>query len=157
VDPVADGLQATYYRTDNWSGAPAMTRRDPSPSTDAIADAWASRNDPTPEVFSASWIGSFITLERGTYTFATTSDDGSWLFVDGKAVVENAGRHAALARSGTVALDRGVHAIFVQFAQQGGAFDLRVSWARDGGSLTALPMWALTPSRRVTFARFMAS
>src|SRR5262249_45081473 len=62
-----------------------------------------------------------------------------------------------LARSGTIALDRGVHTIFVQFAQQGGAFDLQLSWARDDGALTPVPAWALTTARRVTFARFMAS
>jgi hypothetical protein len=38
---------------------------------------------------------SFIVPAGGTYTFRTTSDDGSWLWVDGQAVVINSGLHAA--------------------------------------------------------------
>src|SRR6185295_9255816 len=91
-----------------------------------------------PEIFSASWAGSFIVLTPGTYTFSSTSNDGSWVYVNGKTMVDNGDRHAAQARSGTIALDRGAHAISIQYAQQGGALDFRLSWARDGAPLAPM-------------------
>jgi hypothetical protein len=95
-------------------------------------------------------------LRGGTYTFATHSDDGSWLYVDGTPVVDNGGGHAAKTAQGTVTLDRGVHEIFVKYFQEGGSFELSLWWARDGGALEPIPAWAFS-TRETEFRRALAS
>jgi alpha-L-arabinofuranosidase len=62
--------------------------------------------------------------ENGLYTFFVTSDDGTVLFLDGKMVVNNDGRHAPIERSGVMMLDAGYHAIKLLFFQGGGGMEL---------------------------------
>ena len=73
-------------------------------------------------------IEGFIKVpERGVYTLYTNSDDGTVLFVDGKMVVNNDGRHAPIERSGVMMLDAGYHAVRVMFFQGGGGMELSAS------------------------------
>jgi len=60
----------------------------------------------------------------GTYTFTTTSDDGSQLFVDGVRVVENDGVHDTQLRSGEDDLDPGEYNIVVVFFENRGGDNL---------------------------------
>jgi len=53
----------------------------------------------------------------GVFTFYTTSDDGSCLWIDGEKVVDNDGLHGAEVKSGFIALEKGMHAIRVDFIQ----------------------------------------
>ncbi len=52
-----------------------------------------------PDRFAVTWRGRFDVLTAGAYTFCTTSDDGSWLLIDGVQVVDNGGLHPAQRRS----------------------------------------------------------
>ena len=52
--------------------------------------------------------------------------------------------------TGLVTLSRGVHAIYVRYAQDGGPFHVELLWARAGEPLERIPAWALSP-RRVEF------
>ncbi|MBL8724925.1 MAG: alpha-L-fucosidase [Planctomycetes bacterium] len=77
------------------------------------------------------------------YRLALTSDDGSVLWLDGSALVDNNGLHGAVTATGTRALAKGLHPLeLVWFNQTGGA-ELRLSWARPGGKLEAVPAAAL--------------
>ena len=153
LDPLPEGLNATFFADANWSGQIVRTMVDRQVSGDTPFVPW--RGDP-PDTFSATWSGAFIAIQDGTYTFATASDDGSWVYVDRELVVDNGGLHSTLLAKGSIRLKRGVHAIFIKFFQQGGPFDLQVMWARDGGELQPLPAWALAP-RFERYSRFLAS
>jgi hypothetical protein len=65
----------------------------------------------------------------GEYTFRTTSDDGSWLWVDGQPVVLNHGLHGIEERTGSMHLEAGQHVLsFKYFEFSGGAtagYDVR--------------------------------
>ncbi|MEZ4699345.1 MAG: putative Ig domain-containing protein [Rhodothermales bacterium] len=74
----------------------------------------------------------------GDYTFYTTSDDGSRLWIDGALVVDNDGLHGAAEKSGVVNLAAGFHPIEVTFFEKGGAESLVVQYA--GPSLTKQPI-----------------
>ncbi|HEX9372189.1 MAG TPA: N-acetylmuramoyl-L-alanine amidase, partial [Roseiflexaceae bacterium] len=63
---------------------------------------------------------AFLAPIAGTYTFRTTSDDGSWLWVDGQEVVVNNGLHAAADATGTVALSAGAHVLSFKYFERGG-------------------------------------
>jgi len=56
------------------------------------------------------WSGSLLVPLGGAYTFAT-SDDGSWMYVDGQPLLELGGRHPALTAMRSIQLERGVHAM----------------------------------------------
>ncbi|MGD8501940.1 MAG: PA14 domain-containing protein, partial [Phycisphaerales bacterium] len=62
------------------------------------------------------------------YTFYTTSDDGSQLFIDGAMVVDNDGTHGMVEQSGTVSLSAGLHDIVVTMFELGGGEGLDVEW-----------------------------
>ena len=72
----------------------------------------------------------FVEVPRdGTYTFSTTSDDGSTLSIDGKLVVDNQGQHAMEERSGEVRLAAGFHALEVTYFEHLGDDGLEVAWS----------------------------
>ncbi|MEX6687513.1 fibronectin type III domain-containing protein [Danxiaibacter flavus] len=64
----------------------------------------------------------------GAYTFYTTSDDGSSLYIDGNLVVNNDGAHGAQEKSGNVTLTAGVHSIRTYYFQKTGGASLTVSY-----------------------------
>src|SRR5262245_52027687 len=105
-DPLPAGLRATY--TSSASQTVPEPQTDGHPSTASLVAAW---NGQPPPAFAAAWTGSVLAARTGTFTFATNSDDGSMVFVDGRKVVDNGGSHEARLASGTVDLAAGVHAI----------------------------------------------
>ena len=79
------------------------------------------RND-LKDYFGVVWIGRLSVSESGVYTFYLTSDDGSWLYIDGRLVIDNGGLHAPRERSGSVHLSEGYHRFDVRmFEHHGGA------------------------------------
>jgi hypothetical protein len=157
LDPVREGLNGTHYANATFTDPPAASSVDPQPSNDRLASAWNGR---LPAQFSTTWAGSILAMHDGPYALATISDDGSWVYVDGQLVVDNRG-HRVWPRgaTGAVTLSRGVHAIYVRFAQdggEGGPSHFELLWARAGQPLERIPVWALTP-RRVSFWAFALS
>lgn len=144
---VTPGLIGEYFTSTDRSGSPRFTAIDTSISTAQISSHW---RDAPPDTFSVRWRGYLVVGRAGFYTFATSSDDGSWLYVDGQLIVDNGGSHSALTRTGRIRLDRGPHFVLVEYVQDGGPFSLDWRWAPDGASLTAVPVWLLSP-RRVTY------
>jgi hypothetical protein len=131
-----DGLVAEYFKNSTWTDPPAFAAVDDQPSTAGMMQRW--HGVPPPQ-FSVRWSG-FLTVGRpGAYTFATTSDDGSRLWIDGRLVVDNSGVHASATQSGQLELARGSHRVRLEYEQVGGDFMLTWSWARAGGRLSAAP------------------
>ena len=75
----------------------------------------------------------------GQYTFYTTSDDGSRLYIDGNLVVDNGGLHANQTRSGQVTLDQGRHDITVTHYENNGQAGLTVEWEGPGVTREEIP------------------
>jgi hypothetical protein len=154
LDPVREGLNGTYFANASWSDPPTASTLDPQPSNERLRDAW---HGAPPAEFSATWAGSFLVMHDGPYALATISDDGSAVYVDGQIAVDNGGRRVwPRGATGLVTLTRGVHSIYVRYAQEGGPFHFELLWARGGEPLERMPGWALTP-RRVGFPVFALS
>lgn len=151
VNPVPPGLRGQYYSSPTPAGSPAVSRIDTLVSTAALDAAWHGQ---PPTTFSTAWSGWLLILRSGRYTFRTTSDDGSWLNVDGRRLIDNGGQHGAQAATATADLTWGVHQIQIEYAQQGGGMLLQVEWGPEGGALRDLPAWRLTPERQ-GFALFL--
>jgi hypothetical protein len=149
--PAGDGLIAEYFVNPAWEGPPSQSGTDRDQSTSTIWRHWRAL---PPERFSVRWTGYLTVPRSGSYVFATTSDDGSSLYIDDRIVVDNNGAHVRMTQTGGVHLTEGSHRIRLDYSQQGGAWAFDWSWARDDGIARAVPTWAL--SQRRPRARFVA-
>jgi hypothetical protein len=96
------------------------------------ADAWYAVSDRMPRPlanFAAKWIGNIEIMTAGLYSFSTTSDDGSRLWINNQMVVDNGGFHGAQKRSNSLHLTPGFHSIVADFFQGGGAASMVVQYA----------------------------
>ena len=87
---------------------------------------------------------SLIFVGAGSHQFCTTSDDGSWLYVDSVLVVDNSGIHDTRSVCTTISLVQGFHTISVNFFEFLGGQYLQVSM--DGSVLVPWGKAILQPS-----------
>jgi mono/diheme cytochrome c family protein len=97
------------------------------------------------ENFALRYRGIITIPQTGEYRFATRSDDGSQLYINGKKIVENDGTHGMQTEAGAAHLTQGDHEIEVRFFQAGGDYGLEVYWAGPGisGKREQIPADAL--------------
>lgn len=135
-----NGLDYKYYEG-SWSVLPSFSSLTPV-KTGAI-----SYFDISPAQvivnYGFSFSGYVDVPADGMYTFYTTSDDGSSLYIDDVLVVSNDSLHAATEKSGVIGLMAGKHAISVNFFQQGYGHSLVVSYEGNGISKQVIPSSAL--------------
>ena len=86
----------------------------------------------------ARWYGDIMIPGTGTtpvpINFATTSDDGSMLYIDGNAVVNNNNFQGATQATGIANLTPGLHTIDVEYYQGGGGATMDLQWDPTGGT-----------------------
>jgi len=97
--------------------------------------------------YSVQWSGYFLSNYTGTWTFYTSSDDASYLWIGPNATsgftvanstVNNAGLHGVVERSGTVSLVAGqYYPIRIQFGENGGGDNMIVSFSNPGLTKTS--------------------
>ena len=82
--------------------------------------------------FAFRFTGFIKIPQGGTWTFYTSSDDGSRLYIGGSLVVDNDGLHANQERSGIISLSPGFYPITVTMFERGGQQVLLASWEGPG-------------------------
>ncbi len=121
--------RATYLGSFAWDGA------------------WISWGEGGPfgqsDGFLVEQTRSFYALDSGVYTFRTSSDDGSWLWVDGQEVVVNNGLHSDAAATGEIWLGAGVHILSVKYFERTGDASAGYSMRGPGAAQFAIPPDAL--------------
>lgn len=85
------------------------------------------------EKIGLRFVGYIDIPVEGVYTFETTSDDGSRMWIDDELAVENDGGHGMRFRIGRVALKEGLHKVRIDYFQGGGSMGLEVWWSSDAG------------------------
>lgn len=93
--------------------------------------------------FAVRYTGFVDVPANGEYTFYTSSDDGSQLFIGSTLVVDNNGAHGTQERSGKIGLQKGKHAFTLTFFENTGDQVLTASYAGPGISKTQIPATAL--------------
>jgi hypothetical protein len=90
--------------------------------------------------FVVEWDAWLKAPKQDIYTFSTTSDDGSWLWIDGALVVDNGGKHNSTEAIGSVRLAAGMHRLRARYFQAGGphAFEAGLMVGRRPGCLKVL-------------------
>ncbi|MEK9983825.1 MAG: DUF6797 domain-containing protein, partial [Opitutae bacterium] len=93
--------------------------------------------------FTVRWTGQLLVEKSGEYVFATASDDGSRLYIDGRMVVDNGGSHSWAKKTGKVQLSFGTHRLEVRLDQGGGGAGCITYWTPPGGKEEPIPAKAL--------------
>ncbi|MBT5692336.1 MAG: hypothetical protein HOI65_14605 [Opitutae bacterium] len=89
------------------------------------------------------WTGQLMVEKSGDYKFASASDDGSRILIDGKIVVNNWGDHSWTRKEGKTHLTFGIHKIEIQLDQGGGGVGCIAYWTPPGGKEEPIPTKAL--------------
>ena len=92
----------------------------------------------------AVYAGYVSVPTTGLYTFFTTSDDGSRLFIGDTLVVENNGVHGSQERSGVIGLQAGKHAFRVEYFEATGSATLAARYQGPGIAKQIIPNAALS-------------
>ena len=136
--PTADenGLNYTYYEGE-WDELPDFSvLKAKKTGTVTNFSLKPREND---HHFAFVFEGQIHIKETGMYTFYTTSDDGSKLYLDNQAVVDNDGLHPAEEESGQMYLSQGHYPIRVTFFERRGKEVLEVRYAGPGISKQRIP------------------
>jgi hypothetical protein len=138
VDPgyPQSGINYEYYEETGLSALPDFDALTPvtTGSTPAFDIGLREREDD----FAFRFKGFINVPQSGDWTFYTSSDDGSQLFIAGSLVVDNDGLHADEERSGTISLAAGFYPIEVTMFERGYDQVLTVSW--EGPDLVKQPI-----------------
>ena len=134
-----NGLDYKYYEG-GYSVVPVFSTLTPK-KTGTIKNFDISTDRAT--AFAFNFTGYINVPADGQYTFYTTSDDGSNLYIDNVPVVNNDGLHRAIEKSGTIGLKAGKHAISVGYIQAAVDKVLTVSYAGPGVTKQVIPASAL--------------
>jgi len=130
------GLTYSYYEGD-WDRLPDFSALRPIRSGTVSNFTFSPRVHE--EHFGFVYSGYVQIPETGVYTFATSSDDGSCLFIDDSLVVDNDGLHGMQEANGYVALAKGYHEIRVTFFEKTGGDGLKVYFTGPGVPRQEIP------------------
>lgn len=91
------------------------------------------------EGWAARFSGYYLAAADGDYTFFTASDDGSRLLIGNQVVVSNDAIQGTTEKSGKITLQKGYHAIAIEYYNYGGPQELVVSHTPPGGAKQIIP------------------
>ncbi|MDB5274029.1 MAG: domain containing protein [Chitinophagaceae bacterium] len=121
-----NGLDYKYYEG-TWNNVPDFNSITPIKTGTTTGFTLDPRNRDTQ--FGLRISGYINVPTDGTYTFYTSSDDGSKLYIGSTVIVNNDGIHGMVEQSGTIGLKAGKHAIMVDMFQNAGGLGLTVSYS----------------------------
>ncbi len=122
----------------SWLGylAPTVTAITPQVYfTNIIPNSFAPYANVGISNIAARWTGWINIPTSGTIDFATYSDDGSRLYIDGNLVVDSDFFQGATFREGGINLSAGLHAIDIEYFQAGGSAIMSTGWDLTGSGI----------------------
>ena len=137
---VVNGINFNYVEG-TWNALPDFTTLTKIKTGTQSQFDLSNRN--RDDFFGFEFTGFVQVPADAVYTFFTTSDDGSKLFIGTTEVVNNDGLHGASEASGTIPLKAGRHAIRVVFFENGGGQTLSVAYSGGGITKQTIPASAL--------------
>jgi hypothetical protein len=149
------GLKAMYAQGVLWDECEEVFRLTAVPPEKVIARRveqvllfpWHHGQPPFRGPFSAEWTGWIYIPEDGNYKFATFSDDGSSVYIDGRLLVENWGLHMRRRHHKDIRLKKGVHPIAIRYYNLEFKATMYFLWARPGQHLQSVAKEYLFPER----------
>lgn len=139
-EELEQGLTAKYFYNIECIGTPFLSKVENTPISFTYND---ETKKPYRSPFGIEWEGYLHIERKGVYQFATKSDDGSVVYVDGQMVVDNDDLHAVRYISSVAALDEGFHHIRVKYFDGGGGAVMEFLWTPPEGQESLVPARAL--------------
>ncbi len=128
------GLTGEYFKNQDLSGKPVLTRVDPLIRFRAEDGNFAPDRV---DQFSARWHGYFIPDSSGYFTFYTSSDDGVRLYIDEKRAIDNWTPHSEMIDSYSAHFEAGKqYAIRLEYFDAGGGGGLGLGVIRTEDTIT---------------------
>ncbi|MEN8186323.1 MAG: glycoside hydrolase family 3 C-terminal domain-containing protein [Bacteroidota bacterium] len=125
--PGEHGLKAEFFNNEHVAGKPVVTRIDKKIDFD-----WGQKS---PDVkiqvdrFSVRWTGKLIGPKTGRIEIGVHSNDGSYLYIDNKLVVNNWGMHGPHTKSVIIDVEKGKeYDIKVEFVEMGNNAKVALRW-----------------------------
>lgn len=137
VEETKPGLKVAHY-DGQWETLPDFTQLQPRSSEIKSAAPWIEK-DAAVDHFGVTLNGFIKIPGDGLYTFSTTSDDGSRLWLGDQRIVDNDGLHAEQTVSGLVRLKAGLYPLRIEYFDAGGDQALAISIAGPDGKRRDLP------------------
>jgi hypothetical protein len=134
-----NGLLGKYFRNANWSGEPEDVQVDPLINFD-----W-SKSWPLPAPFSVEWTGNIAVEQPGNYTFALVADDGAFVEIDRKIVVDVRQGPLLQEKNGMINLSSGLHPIRVRYFNTLFGGSIKLYWSLIGRPKEIVPSEVLLP------------
>ncbi|MFY7886158.1 MAG: LamG-like jellyroll fold domain-containing protein, partial [Dolichospermum sp.] len=131
------GLNFNYYSGYTYTSLSFINGLSPT-STGNATKCDINATSRSSDYFAYKFYGKISIPTSGTYTFYTTSDDGSNLLIDGSVVVNNDFLQPPTERNGSVYLTAGLHDFEVNFYEYGGGEYLQAHIQGPGISKTEL-------------------
>ncbi|OQZ03634.1 MAG: hypothetical protein B6D34_06850 [Candidatus Brocadia sp. UTAMX1] len=130
------GLIAKYYYNIECIGTPFSSRVE----KDSVSFIYNDETKkPYRSPFGIEWEGYLSITQKGVYQFATRSDDGSMVYIDGTMVVDNDDMHAARYISGVISLNEGFHPVRIKYFDGGGGAIMEFLWTPPGEKESLVP------------------
>ncbi len=127
---VQQGISYNYYEPgDNSSMTSSLNSKI---IASGVSNTFSLDKKQRKEKFAFDFTGYIKIMKDGQYTFYTSSDDGSKLFIDDMEVVDNDGEHGEVEKSGIAFLKKGYHKIEVKYFDSSGGNTLKVSMQAEG-------------------------
>lgn len=123
------GLFGKYFNNPTFEGKPVISRIDKQISFDFDSDTTDERLNK--DEFSIIWTGKLIPPSSGKYLIGTSSDDGSYLYLNGKRIIDNWGPHGVVTKIDTVELKKGqAYDIKVEYFENIGGASVVLGWTK---------------------------
>jgi hypothetical protein len=138
----AHGLIARYYDNDSWSGEPVQTRLDQKILFDKLE---MSNRAGYSDKYSIIWEGFIFAAKDSRYILTVTSDDGSWVYLDDRLLIDNGGQHPGRKKDRETFLTKGNHKIVIRYFDAGGRGKIDFFWREAGSPRRLFPGYFLYP------------
>jgi len=114
IDLFENGLEYSYYKG-KWETMPNFSKLDPIKKGLIKRMDFSMIADENEDYFGVVYRGYIQIPEDEVYTFYASSDDGSFIFINGQKVVTNDGIHGVVEKMGQIGLQKGYHSFEVWF------------------------------------------
>jgi len=125
------GIAFKYYQPD--ANINLVSPFQETPVTEGVTNLISLAEKKRKDKFAFEFSGYIKISRDGLYTFYTSSDDGSKLYIDDTEVVDNDGNHGTVEKMGKAALKKGYHKIKVTYFDSGGGNELKVLLQPEDG------------------------
>jgi alpha-L-fucosidase len=133
----SSGVEYKYF-TGEWTSVPDFTNL--KPVRESVMPDFALPKKRALQYYAIEYMGYVYVPVTGVYTFYTSSDDGSNLYIGNDLVVNNDGLHGMTEEHGIVALEKGFHRIRVGYFQSQGSDGLEVKYEGPGVGNKPIPI-----------------